>query len=376
MNKTLCRALTAVYRAFCRVYHPVAVEGAGNLPKEGAAIVFANHQNLQDPLVLCSFLPRPIFFMAKKELFKNRLFARALDQLGAFPVARGELDMSAIRTSLSVLKNGEVLGIFPEGHRYTDGEIHAAGNGVSLIALRSGAPVDYLLAEDLEDHPGDYKLYVFLYNMHYDEGFKRAVAKLRDRGVTMLWTWAPGWSTGTRSGVDCMEELTGIRFAQFDKPMDARILKKDGTKMGLVSPRMSPLFYPVSPCDEVLGTYDGSDKPGLVVFRQGKSTVFFSGTWQLDMDFIRQVIERAGVFTYVDSHDPIEANEKLFALHARYPGLKTVKLPQRVAEVYDVFGKKIIAEDTDTFTFDAPLHSSWLFYLKPARPWWKRFLPK
>ena len=141
MNKTLCRALTAVYRAFCRVYHPVAVEGAGNLPKEGAAIVFANHQNLQDPLVLCSFLPRPIFFMAKKELFKNRLFARALDQLGAFHVARGELDMSAIRTSLSVLKNGEVLGIFPEGHRYTDGEIHAAGNGVSLIALRSGAPV-------------------------------------------------------------------------------------------------------------------------------------------------------------------------------------------------------------------------------------------
>ena len=254
-------------------------------------------------------------------------------------------------------------------------------NGETFVSqpdkwIRSGAPVDYLLAEDLEKNPGDYKLYVFLYNMHYDEGFKRAVAKLRDRGVTMLWTWAPGWSTGTRSGVDCMEELTGIRFAQFDKPMDARIVKKSGTKMGLVSPRMSPLFYPVSPCDEVLGTYDGSDKPGLVVFRQGKSTVFFSGTWQLDMDFIRQVIERAGVFTYVDSHDPIEANEKLFALHARYPGKKTVRLPQKVEAVYDVFGKKIIAEDTDTFTFDAPLHSSWLFYLKPARPWWKRFLPK
>ena len=242
--------------------------------------------------------------------------------------------------------------------------------------MRSGAPVDYLLAEDLEKNPGDYKLYVFLYNMHYDEGFKCAVAKLRDRGATILWTWAPGWSTGTRSGVDCMEELTGIRFAQFDKPMDARILKKDGTKMGMVSPQMSPLFYPVSPCDEVLGTYEGSDKPGLAVFRQCGSTVIFSGTWQLDMDFIQDVIRRARVFTYVDSHDPIEANEKLFALHARYPGKKTVKLPQKVSAVYDVFGKKIIAEETDTFTFDAPLHSSWLFYLKPACPWWRRVLSK
>lgn len=238
--------------------------------------------------------------------------------------------------------------------------------------MRSGAPVDYLLAEDLENHPGDYKLYVFLYNMHYTESVRRAVAKLRNRGATILWTWAPGWSTGSRCGIDCMEDLTGIRFAQFGKPMDARVVKKDGKKMGQASPKVKPLFYPVTPCDEVLGTYDGSDKPGLAVFKQGKSTVFFSGTWQLDMDFIRQVIERAGVFTYVDSHDPIEANEKLFALHARYPGKKTVKLPQKVAAVYDVFGKKIIAEDADTFTFEAPLHSSWLFYLKPERSWWQR----
>ena len=141
MNERLCRVLCAIYRGFCRVAHPVKVEGKENLPAEGAAILYANHQNLQDPMVLFAYLGRPLHFMAKKELFENKVLAKVLTLIGAFPVSRGENDMTAIRTSLSVLSEGKVLGIFPEGHRYTDGEIHAAHNGVSLIALRSGAQV-------------------------------------------------------------------------------------------------------------------------------------------------------------------------------------------------------------------------------------------
>ena len=80
-------------------------------------------------------------YAQRKELFENRFMNRVMTWLGAFPVSRGESDLSAMRTSLKLLADGEALGIFPEGHRYVDGEMHEFGNGLALIALRSGAPV-------------------------------------------------------------------------------------------------------------------------------------------------------------------------------------------------------------------------------------------
>ena len=70
---------------------------------------------------------------------------------------------------------------------------------------------------------------------------------------------------------------------------------------------------------------------------------------------------RAGVHLYSDSSDPVDANDSLVALHARFEGKKTIRLPRRT-DVYDVFGGRMIARGVDSFSFDAPLHSSWLFY--------------
>lgn len=141
MKMWLYRLACAIYRLFCAVWHPVKVVGAQNLPQEGPFLIYANHQSLQDPMLLSSFLPRPIHFMAKKELFDNKILAPLVTGLGAFPVSRDANDISAVRTSMQLLKNGEAVGIFPEGHRFTDGEIHAARNGISLLALRTPAPV-------------------------------------------------------------------------------------------------------------------------------------------------------------------------------------------------------------------------------------------
>ncbi len=141
MNERVCRVLCAIYRAYCRLFHPVSVSGRENVPAEGAVILCSNHTNLQDPMVLNAHLDRLFRFMAKKELFENRLLAGVMRALGAFPVSRGESDIYAVRESLRILKEGGALGIFPEGHRYTDGEIHAAEHGISLIALRSQSPV-------------------------------------------------------------------------------------------------------------------------------------------------------------------------------------------------------------------------------------------
>ena len=153
MNKGLYTFCRMLYGAFSTLVHPVKTFGKENIPGEGKVIVCANHQSLQDPLLMATYLNRYLHFMAKKELFKNKLFGKFLSALGAFPVARGENDLSAIRTSFKILAEDQAIGIFPEGTRFHDGEMHALQNGVAMMALRSGAPVIPAYIE------GNYKLF-------------------------------------------------------------------------------------------------------------------------------------------------------------------------------------------------------------------------
>jgi hypothetical protein len=129
---------------------------------------------------------------------------------------------------------------------------------------RSGAPVDYVLAEDLADHPGEYKLYII-----------------------------PDLPSGR------------IKFR---------------TKTG------------ETVCDTLL-------RP----------------------EQLREAYRGSGVHVYTETFDPVESNDRLFTLHARHAGVKTVRLPVKTT-VLDVFNRRIVAKDTDTFTFNAPVLSSWLFY--------------
>lgn len=117
------------------------VVGAENIPTGGGVIIAANHVSLWDPPVLGTAVPRRIHFMAKEELFSNPIFSWLITKLGAFPVKRGTADRKAIRTALTLLENGSVLGIFPEGTRSKDGKLGAPEPGLALLALKSGVPV-------------------------------------------------------------------------------------------------------------------------------------------------------------------------------------------------------------------------------------------
>lgn len=119
------------------------VRGLENLPATGGLIIASNHiSNLDPPVIGCALpLTRRIRFMAKIELFKNPAFRWVITQLGAFPVRRGLADRTAIRTALTLLKNGEVVGIFPEGTRSKTGELGRAEAGLGMIAVRAGVPV-------------------------------------------------------------------------------------------------------------------------------------------------------------------------------------------------------------------------------------------
>jgi len=124
-----------------RILFRIRVEGDNILKDSDGCIIFSNHICLFDPIVVGCFTRRQIRFMAKEELFRNSFFGNVLIRLGAFPVKRGKVDISAIKNAIRLLKNGEVLGMFPEGTRSRTGELLEAEPGLSMIAVRAKVPV-------------------------------------------------------------------------------------------------------------------------------------------------------------------------------------------------------------------------------------------
>lgn len=132
----------ALYVVLAKLVFFMRFYGREHIPRQGNYIIMANHVCMLDALTLamCN-LRREIHFMGKKELFQNKVLGWVWTQVHAFPVDRGNMDMAAMRTAMKVLKEGETLGIFPEGTRSKTGEMLPLLSGASVLALRSGVPV-------------------------------------------------------------------------------------------------------------------------------------------------------------------------------------------------------------------------------------------
>lgn len=124
-----------------RIILRVKIKGRDNIPEDGPVVIMSNHISMLDPPLIGAFLPRKIYFMAKKELFENPVIGWFLKVLGAFPVKRGSGDRKALKKSLRVLRNGKVLGLFPEGTRYPEGELGEPHTGSIMIAIMGKAPI-------------------------------------------------------------------------------------------------------------------------------------------------------------------------------------------------------------------------------------------
>ncbi|MBR3933464.1 MAG: 1-acyl-sn-glycerol-3-phosphate acyltransferase [Clostridia bacterium] len=137
MYKFLC----VLVGFFTRLIFRIKVTGEENIPKDGGAIICANHLSNWDPVVLQISVNRRIYYMAKAELFKAFFVGFVLKCIKAIPVKRTGSDLTAIKQSFKTIKDGNVLGIFPTGQRQKvkgEGEVKA---GVGLIAGKTGAPV-------------------------------------------------------------------------------------------------------------------------------------------------------------------------------------------------------------------------------------------
>lgn len=122
------------------VYRP-KITGKENIPKEGAALITPNHVHALDSAVILTTNKRQVSFMAKEELYKNGFIKWLAKIFNIFPVRRGGKDLEAIKTSLKILKSGQMMAMFPEGTRNGLAKGVKPKNGAIMIAIKSGAPI-------------------------------------------------------------------------------------------------------------------------------------------------------------------------------------------------------------------------------------------
>ena len=124
------------------------VEGMDNIPAHGPAILASNHLSFSDSIFLPLMTPRRITFLAKAEYFtergiKGRLKKGFFAGVGQVPIDRsgGRASEDAIRKGIEILRNGDLLGIYPEGTRSPDGRLYRGKTGIARMALDAGVPV-------------------------------------------------------------------------------------------------------------------------------------------------------------------------------------------------------------------------------------------
>jgi 1-acyl-sn-glycerol-3-phosphate acyltransferase len=144
-EKGVSRPLYAIVKAilfpFLRLYFRMHISGADRIPASGAAIVAPNHKSFFDSFFIALATRRHLRFMGKSELFEGPS-ARLLVRLGAFPVRRGESDLDALATARTILDQGGLLALFPEGTRVRDPEtLGSPRRGAGRLAIEAGAPI-------------------------------------------------------------------------------------------------------------------------------------------------------------------------------------------------------------------------------------------
>jgi 1-acyl-sn-glycerol-3-phosphate acyltransferase len=128
-------------RLLYRLLGRLRVEGVENLPRSGAVILAPNHVSAADWPAVGVASPRPLWFMAKAELFSIPVLGALIRICRAFPVQRESADRAAIRMTEALLARGEAVVIFPEGRVSEDACLQPLKPGVALVALRAGATV-------------------------------------------------------------------------------------------------------------------------------------------------------------------------------------------------------------------------------------------
>jgi glycerol-3-phosphate dehydrogenase (NAD(P)+) len=141
VNPVIYWTLRAILVPFFLIYLRMQRIGREHLPRSGPLLLASNHRSFLDPFLIGTLVRRPVYYMAKRELFEKRWQAWVLNSLGAFPVDRGTGDHDAMATARTILERGDCVVVFPEGTRIRSGGLADPRRGVGRLALETGAPV-------------------------------------------------------------------------------------------------------------------------------------------------------------------------------------------------------------------------------------------
>ncbi len=127
---------------FFRTFFRLKIEGKENIPDESERfIICANHKGYFDPPLVGLAMPFQIGFMAKEELFRNKLFGAFIRKLGAFPIRRGKSDFGALRSAIKMAESSRHIVIFPEGGRSHTNRLRKGKMGAAMVAIKAGADI-------------------------------------------------------------------------------------------------------------------------------------------------------------------------------------------------------------------------------------------
>ncbi|EGC84495.1 lysophospholipid acyltransferase family protein [Anaerococcus hydrogenalis] len=174
--------VTPIYR--------IKVHGIENIPKDQKYIICANHKSLLDPVFVALAVNRQVHFIAKKELFEIPILKSILKKLKALPAQRDGKDLSVLRDSIKLIKEGKILGIFPEGTRVKEIKRENIKDGAGYIALKS--KTDILTIEIISSYKPFRKTDLYIKNPVKVENFKKykskdAMEKLMDETYEKMY---------------------------------------------------------------------------------------------------------------------------------------------------------------------------------------------
>lgn len=135
------RTFRWIIRVLLRIWFRLEARDAHRVPATGPVILACNHASFGDPIMVGASVRRMVNYLARADLFENRLFGWWLRRVGVVPVDRDGGTAAGLRVILKRLQEGGAILLFPEGTRTRDGRLQPARSGLGLVVIKSGAPV-------------------------------------------------------------------------------------------------------------------------------------------------------------------------------------------------------------------------------------------
>ncbi|MED5579074.1 MAG: lysophospholipid acyltransferase family protein [Nitrospinota bacterium] len=140
-NKHPFWAKKLIRMALWIAYSGYKTKGIENIPARGSFIIASNHLSYLDPIILSAFIPRDLFFLAKKELFRNFLFSKLITKFGAIPIEREGFSKKSLEKGSEILRSKECLVIFPEGGIPETRNETTLKPGISMLSTLNNTPI-------------------------------------------------------------------------------------------------------------------------------------------------------------------------------------------------------------------------------------------